>query len=208
MPRAEPQTRRTSTLSREEILAAAVTAFSQKGYRGTNLQDVAAVLGVTRQAIYYHYRNKHALLHEMFERFFDDLDEAVEAAATAEADPAKRFEQMLRAHVIIVARTPATSSIFTREFEALQPEAQSAVRQRRRGYQARFVEAYTALEEAGEARALPTGETISLMFGAVNWTFRWYDPTRSKISPEALADLVLDLFRSGYAVPAKPKRKR
>lgn len=190
--------RRGNALRREDILEVAVTAFSQKGYRGTNLEDVASLLGVTRQAIYYYYRNKHALLLEMFEQFFDRLDSAVEDAAGEDVQPSVRFEQMVRAHVLTITESPARSAIFTREFESLEPDAQALIRDRRRGYQQRFLDAYAAMSDSGAARRLPAREVVSLIFGAANWTFRWYDPARSSLNPGQLADLLLDLFRAGY----------
>jgi AcrR family transcriptional regulator len=193
---------RRNGLSRDDIRQAAVVAFSEKGYRGTNLQDVASVLGVTRQAIYYYYSNKHALLLEMFEEYFSDLDRALDEALEGVEDPRLRFEAMLRAHVLTVARTPELSSIFTREYEALEPEARTSVRQRRRAYQRRFVDGFDTMGASGEAREMPASAVVSLMFGAANWTFRWYDHRRHEMSPEELADLVMSLFRSGYALPA------
>lgn len=198
MPRSETQPRRGNTLKREDILEVAVDAFSQKGYRGTNLEDVAVLLGITRQAIYYHYRNKHALLLEMFEEFFDRIDAAVEEASQKDADSVKRFENMVRAHVLTITDVPALSAIFTREFEALEPESREMIRRRRRSYQRLFMEAYKVMADSGAARPLPEREVVSLIFGAANWTFRWYDRRRSSLNPDELTDLLLDLFRSGY----------
>ena len=50
---------------REEILKVAVRLFSEKGYRGTRLNDVADTLGITRAALYYYFKNKEQLLVEM-----------------------------------------------------------------------------------------------------------------------------------------------
>lgn len=187
-------------LTRDDILSAAVTAFSRKGYRGTNLQDVASALGVTRQAIYYHYRNKHAILLAMFEQFFNRLSDVVAQAREQESDPALRFERMLKAHIITVAETPEMSSVFTKEYESLLEDAQAAIRQRRRLYQEMFVGDYEAARKVGRVRDLPAAATVSLLFGAANWTFRWYDEKRTGMSVEELADLALDLFRRGLEV--------
>lgn len=187
-------------MSRDDILAAAVTAFSRKGYRGTNLQDVAGVLGVTRQAIYYHYRNKHAILLAMFEQFFDRLSDAVAQAREQESDPALRFERMLKAHIITVAETPEMSSVFTREYESLLEDARAMIRQRRRLYQDMFVSDYEAAQRVGRVRDLPPAATVSFLFGAANWTFRWYDERRTGMAVEELADLALELFGRGFEV--------
>ncbi|MDO8211124.1 TetR/AcrR family transcriptional regulator [Conexibacter sp. CPCC 206217] len=194
-----------TSLSREEILAESVGAFSRNGYRGTNLQDVAEVLGVTRQAIYYHFRNKHAILLALFESFFDRLGEGVYEARAAQPDPALQFEAMLRAHIVTVARHPEMSSVFTREFESLVPDERSKIQQRRRLYQGMFSESLAAAQAAGRVRRdLPVGPTMSLLFGAANWTFRWFREDRGEMSAEQLAEMMMDLFRSGFGADEAP----
>lgn len=54
--------------TRQSILDAALTVFSQKGYHATRLTDIAQAADVTRGAIYHHFDNKarlyEALLNE------------------------------------------------------------------------------------------------------------------------------------------------
>jgi AcrR family transcriptional regulator len=184
-------------ISPDQIREAAVKAFSRNGYRGTNLGEVASELGVTRQAIYYHYPNKHALLFEMFHLFFEDLRAAIEEVRDAETEPVVRFEKMLRAHVLRVIASSDLTSIFTREFESLDPDKQKLVRRWRQEYQLSFVTAFEEMVEVGGARPLPPGPTVSLVIGAANWTFRWYDPRR--MDADDLVALLLGLVRDGYA---------
>ena len=47
--------------NKEEILNAALTVFSQKGYDGALLRDISACLGITKPALYKHYESKPAL---------------------------------------------------------------------------------------------------------------------------------------------------
>jgi AcrR family transcriptional regulator len=184
-------------ISSADILKAATVVFSEHGYRGSNLQHVAGKLGVTRQAIYYYYPNKHAILLSLFEHFFDQLDDAVEAVLVADSDPALRFEKLVRAHMRCVASKPELSAIFTKEYGSLLPEARDAVRERRRRYHQAFVEAYENGRDLGELRDLPVHPTVSLTLGAVNWIFRWY---RGTPPIEDLTDIAITLFRDGYRV--------
>ena len=48
--------------TRERILDEALSSFGAKGYEATSLDALAQVLGVTKQAILYHYASKEALL--------------------------------------------------------------------------------------------------------------------------------------------------
>lgn len=51
--------------TRTALLNAALTVFSQKGYSATRLQDIAAMAGVTRGAIYHHFQNKAGLFEAL-----------------------------------------------------------------------------------------------------------------------------------------------
>ena len=51
--------------TRTDLLDAALAVFSQKGYSATRLQDIAAMAGVTRGAIYHHFQNKAGLFEAL-----------------------------------------------------------------------------------------------------------------------------------------------
>ena len=53
--------------TRQDLLDAALTMFSQKGYTATRLEDVAQSAGVTRGAIYYHFGSKAELFSALIE---------------------------------------------------------------------------------------------------------------------------------------------
>ena len=44
--------------TKEKILDAALVSFAENGYRGTNLRDLAAGLGLSKSALYRHYESK------------------------------------------------------------------------------------------------------------------------------------------------------
>ena len=53
--------------NKDEILNAALTVFSQKGYDGALLRDISASLGITKPALYKHFESKEALWNAMIE---------------------------------------------------------------------------------------------------------------------------------------------
>lgn len=57
----------------QRVLAAALDLFSEHGFEGTSLQDIADRLGVTKAAVYYHFRSKDDLLLALVEPAFDEL---------------------------------------------------------------------------------------------------------------------------------------
>lgn len=59
------KTKRQAQETRQHILDAAIKAFSERGVSATSLNDIAALAGVTRGAIYWHFKNKAELFNEI-----------------------------------------------------------------------------------------------------------------------------------------------
>jgi len=75
--------------TRERILAAAARLFSERGYAGTTVRDIAAELGIANPSIYYHFKSKGdllvALLAEPLKRVEVAAAEAAEMSGDARA---------------------------------------------------------------------------------------------------------------------------
>src|SRR5262245_50507473 len=52
------------TPSRKQLMIAAIDCFARFGYQGTTIDRIARAAGVTKGAIYYHFRDKEELLFE------------------------------------------------------------------------------------------------------------------------------------------------
>lgn len=55
-------------VTEEEILDVSLKHFSMHGYEGTNLNDIANELNITRTPIYYYFNNKHGLYESVTKR--------------------------------------------------------------------------------------------------------------------------------------------
>ncbi|MFO1391960.1 MAG: TetR/AcrR family transcriptional regulator [Agitococcus sp.] len=71
-------------ITRERILCAAMTVFAHKGWQKTSLDEVAAVAGMTKGAIYWHFRNKNdlffGLLDARLQRDISPVQNEIQAA--------------------------------------------------------------------------------------------------------------------------------
>lgn len=54
--------------TKERILEEALRLFSQSGYMGTSMNDIAAKLGVSKAALYKHYTSKQEILDSIVEK--------------------------------------------------------------------------------------------------------------------------------------------
>lgn len=56
---------------RARILNAALAVFAQYGYRRASMEDIAKAAGISRAAVYQHFRNKEDVLVQGVDAFFD-----------------------------------------------------------------------------------------------------------------------------------------
>lgn len=100
MPR---RTKEEAEQTKQALLMAGLKVFSRLGYAATRLEDVAEEAGVTRGAVYWHFKNKADLYTEIQVQAALRMDrligEAVEGA-TGPLDALKRA--MVRAWMVLV----------------------------------------------------------------------------------------------------------
>ncbi len=77
-----PQARRSDT--RERIQKTALDLFVSRGYEKTSLREIAEELGVTKAALYYHFKTKEDILTAISEDLGRPVDELI---AWAEEQP-------------------------------------------------------------------------------------------------------------------------
>ena len=53
--------------TKEMILEEALKQFSEKGYDGTSMSDIAAPLGISKAALYKHYKSKQEIFDKIIE---------------------------------------------------------------------------------------------------------------------------------------------
>ena len=54
--------------TKERILDEALKLFAQSGYMGTSMNDIADRMGVTKAALYKHYKSKQEILDSIVEK--------------------------------------------------------------------------------------------------------------------------------------------
>ena len=80
------------------IASLALARFRVSGFVGTSIADLAGVLGVSKAAIYYHYRSKDTLLH----RLIDPLLDAIDACIHDHTTPTRTPRQLLGAYLSVL----------------------------------------------------------------------------------------------------------
>src|SRR5438067_987475 len=83
----------------EEVYAAALRLFTEKGYHATSMQDIAAAVGLYKGSLYHYIGSKEDLLVQVFERAMGSLLVSVEdMVADQSLSAADQLRRVVQAH--------------------------------------------------------------------------------------------------------------
>jgi AcrR family transcriptional regulator len=100
-----------SETTRRELVRVARELFTEPGYAETPIEDVAKRAGVTKGALYHHFRNKRELFQAVFEELEQEIvGKVVEAAAGAGDDALEALRRGTRAF-LETSRDPAVARV-------------------------------------------------------------------------------------------------
>ena len=77
--------------TRRLLLEVARRLFAERGFAGTGTEEVVHQAGVTRGALYYHFRDKRDLFRAVVENLQQELMQRIQDAAAAPDDPWERL---------------------------------------------------------------------------------------------------------------------
>jgi len=108
----------TAATTRERILDIALDLFIRKGYAETSLREIAAELGFSKAALYYHFASKQDILMALHMRVHD-LTNDVLPVLQAGADPAAVFERLVDVLIGLAVRQRRLIELHLRNQEAV-----------------------------------------------------------------------------------------
>src|SRR6266496_4164144 len=76
-----------SATTRAAVIAAARALFAKHGYAGVGTEEIVRRAGVTRGALYHHFRGKEHLFESVYEQLEAELSAKIAASAMAGPEP-------------------------------------------------------------------------------------------------------------------------
>ncbi|MFI6845954.1 TetR/AcrR family transcriptional regulator [Kitasatospora sp. NBC_00085] len=92
--------------TRARIIVVALELFSEQGYEQTSLREIADRLGVTKAALYYHFKTKDDIVHGIVESMAAPIDETLAWGAEQPWTPELRDELIRRFAAGMSERAP------------------------------------------------------------------------------------------------------
>jgi AcrR family transcriptional regulator len=174
----------------DEVLAAAVRVFYERGYSDSTVQDIADAVGILKGSIYHYIDTKEDLLFRLLEGVHNDVGKILEdVGADPDLAPLERLELYVRRQVSYNLDNIERISVYYHDIDRLSPERLAPIIAQRHEHE-RFVT--NMIKDAQtEGTADPSLDARLLrncVFATVIWTYRWYRPG-GRASRETIADV-------------------
>jgi TetR/AcrR family transcriptional regulator len=116
IPRAAQTQRRTRIQEEKEelILEAALEVFSQRGFHGSTIDQIAEVAGMSKPNLLYYFRTKDAMHRALIDRVLENWLEPLQAF-NAEGDPEQEIKSYIRRKLEMAREFPRESRLFANE---------------------------------------------------------------------------------------------
>jgi AcrR family transcriptional regulator len=109
--------------TRQRIRAAAMALFAEKGYTATPTREICKRAGITKPALYYHFRSKEDLYRELTLEAFAELFRVLTLASYRGKTAREKLVDVLAADFAHTMRYPALSAMIFRMIFAPQRDA-------------------------------------------------------------------------------------
>jgi len=182
---------------REAITGVAVKLFSEHGYTGTTMRDIAKAVGLLPGSLYAHIESKDALLLEIvtegISRFLG-IDATVKDSRMTASE---KLRAAIRWHIDAVAEDPERTLVVFHQWRFLEePNRATALAMRRR-----YADAFFRIIDQGKASGefspnLDTRVSVFGILGALNWVPEWYAPN-GPMSAGEIAERLADTLILG-----------
>ncbi|MEV8395434.1 MULTISPECIES: TetR/AcrR family transcriptional regulator [unclassified Streptomyces] len=139
----------------DQVMAAAIEAFSVHGYNGVSLRTVNDELGVSRNLLYQRFGTKANLWRAAVDWAFRPLVDYLVAADDESADPMVRLRMLIRNFIEYSATRPYLARLVTLEGAVATDRLDYLYRNYIEPIRARFIPVFEILYEQGRIKKVP-----------------------------------------------------
>ncbi len=184
---------------RRRILQEATRLFTHSGYNAISMREIAAACdGITKAALYYHFKDKEALMVAILTEYLTGMGRLIADCRAAGPNARTRLSTFIRTIFAQPAEQRAIIRLGSQELANLSPQARLDFG---RLYQQEFIGPLAAIlaegSASGELRSADSHQAAWLLLGIM---YPFFYPSQER-SPdlEAVINLMISVFFDGMA---------
>jgi len=190
---------------RERILDEAIPLIAEQGFQGVSIDTIAKKLKVTKPFIYTYFKNKDALLEEIFVGAADNLLGGLDNVFAVSRPPEEQLRVFVELYVLENIRRSDITTIFLNEEKNLSEESRLKLRKQHHEFDRKLAQ----MIDDGRASGVfdvddPMLASLAIS-GMVRWVHRWYNPN-GRFTPEQIAKKIAKLALRIVGHVEKPRK--
>jgi AcrR family transcriptional regulator len=186
--------------SKDRLAMSALELFSERGFAGTSIRDIAKSTGLSLSNIYHHFGNKEGLLLAILEVASGRLLASLQEVNRRPGTPLDRLKRLIQTHLELSTVFHKEAKIFFLDEEHLSPEGHRVNQEYQREVLDIYRQNLRELQKTGEAAFKSATITAFNILGVLNWHLRWYRPD-GLMSYEEISQEVLSFILHGVGRP-------
>ncbi len=164
-------------LTQRAIVDTAAELFARDGFGATSLDDIAAMLGVTKGALYYHVKNKEEILRLIYLTVLTASEEPLHHIVEADLSPLEKLRRAVEHQAAVAADRSPAMIVFYREHPHLTGPFAKEITLRKKAYEQYFEQIIEEGQVAGAFQLNVDPKIASFgILGMCNWLSQWYRP--------------------------------
>lgn len=158
-----------------KIQDVATSLFSEKGYDGTSMQEIADAVGLHKSTLFHYVRSKEDLLRHILERSgLANFSHLTAITANKEMEPEEKLRRAIVNHLRGVVEDIKGANIYLHVRNALPRKQMATYFERQRQYRVEFQKIITEMKGKGYFESLDEKVVAYLILGALNSIMRWF----------------------------------
>jgi AcrR family transcriptional regulator len=170
-----PGNEKRKRLTQRAIVDTAAELFARDGFGATSLDDIAAVLGATKGALYYHVKNKEEILRLIYLTVLTASEEPLHHIVEAELSPLEKLRRAVEHQATVAADRSPAMIVFYREHPHLTGPFAKEIALRKKAYERYFEQIIEEGQVTGAFQLNVDPKIASFgILGMCNWLSQWY----------------------------------
>ena len=175
---------------RGRVLRAAAHLFRVKGYEGTTVREIAAMVGIQSGSLFHHFKSKEEILFTVMKEVIEYTSAKQDEAIAQVSSNRQKLKALIVSELYAInGVTCDAMTVLVFEWNALSRSHQHDLLALRNAYENTWINILRQLkEETGYVESPQVWR--KLLVGGIAWTVTWFRKDGS-MSLESLADRVL-----------------
>jgi AcrR family transcriptional regulator len=185
---------------RQEILTVAKDLFIKKGYHGLAMREISESVGVSKAALYYHFKDKEELFLAILESYLHEMAAGLDQIMAASPVAAERIQSFVE---MVLQQPPEQRSLIRLASQDMAQLSLPAQKNFEQLYREKFIgKVETILSEGmkqGEFRRIDPLVATWVLLGMMYPYFYPAHSGRGSLPPKTIAEL-LTIFLQGISL--------